>query len=75
VGEETTSVRFGCNGSIRVAARGEKLSGKAGAMLLREVDDKIGVTKQLGRSLLDPRNPLMVQYSVHLPEMTTPLDE
>lgn len=64
MGEETTSVRFGCNGSIRVAARGEKLSGNAGAMLLREVDDKIGVTKQLGRSLHDPRNPLMVQYTM-----------
>lgn len=64
VSEETTSVRFGCNGSIRVAARGEKLSGNAGAMLLREVDDQIGVTRQLGRRLHDPRNPLMVQYSM-----------
>jgi hypothetical protein len=64
VGEETTRVRFGFNGSIRVAARGEKLSGNAGAMLLREVDDRIGVTKQLGRRLHDPRNPLMVQYTM-----------
>lgn len=64
MGEDTTRIRFGCNGSIRVAARGEKLSGNAGAMLLREVDDKIGVTKQLGRSLHDPRNPLLVQYTM-----------
>lgn len=64
MGEETTRVRFGFNGSIRVAARGEKLSGNAGAMLLREVDDRIGVTKHLGRRLHDPRNPLMVQYTM-----------
>ncbi len=62
VGEETTSVRFGCNGSVRIAARGEKLSGNAGAMLLREVDDRIGVTRHVARRLRDPRNPLLVQY-------------
>jgi hypothetical protein len=32
---------------VRVAARGEQLSGNAGALLLREVDDAIGVTAQI----------------------------
>lgn len=62
--EETTGVRFGFNGSVRVAARGEQLSGNAGAMLLREVDDAIGVTKRISARLLDPRDPMLVQYSM-----------
>lgn len=60
--EESTQVRFACNGSLRIAARGEQMSGNAGAILLREVDDAIGVTKQLAAELHDPRNPLLVQY-------------
>jgi hypothetical protein len=64
VGEEATSVRFGCNGSVRLAARGEQMSGNAGAMLLREVDDTIGVTKQVARQLRGPRNPLLVSYTM-----------
>jgi hypothetical protein len=64
VGEEITGVRFGCNGSVRVAARGEQLSGNAGALLLREVDDAIGVTAQISARLQDPRDPALVQYSM-----------
>jgi hypothetical protein len=57
-------VRFECNGSVRVVARGNQLSGNAGAMLLREVDDAIGVTRELAADLDDPRNPMLVQYSL-----------
>lgn len=64
MGEETTAVRFGCNGSVRLAARGEQLTGNAGAMLLREVDDRLGVTRQLARELHDPRDPLLVKHSM-----------
>lgn len=64
MGEEISSVRFSFNGSVRLAARGEQLSGNGGAMLLREVDDTIGVTKGIAARLLDPRDPLMVQYSM-----------
>lgn len=62
MGEESTGVRFDFNGSVRVAARGEQLSGNAGAMLLRAVDDAVGVTKQLARDLHDPRLASCVQY-------------
>ena len=62
MGEESTGVRFDFNGSVRVAARGEQLSGNAGAMLLRAVDDAIGVTRQLAQDLHDPRDPTLVQY-------------
>lgn len=64
MGEENTDVRFGFNGSVRVAARGEQLSGNAGAMLLRAVDDSFGVTAQLARELDDPRDPALVQHPV-----------
>ena len=62
MGEDSTGVRFDFNGSVRVAARGEQLSGNAGAMLLRAVDDAVGVTKQLAQDLHDPRDPSLVQY-------------
>jgi len=67
VGEENTAVRFECNGSVRVVSRGERLSGNGGALLLREVDDAIGVTAQISARLLDPRDPSLVQYS--MPEL------
>jgi hypothetical protein len=49
---------------VRIAARGEQLSGNAGVMLLRTVDDAIGVTKQIARDLHDPRNPLLTRYGM-----------
>lgn len=61
MGEESTSVRFDFDGSVRVASRGEQLSRNAGAMLLRAVDDAVGVTKQLAHDLHDPRDPALVQ--------------
>ena len=57
-----TGVRFDFNGSIRVAARGEQLSGNAGALLLRAIDDAVGVTRQLAQDLHDPRDPSLVHY-------------
>ncbi|MGE3175266.1 MAG: IS1380 family transposase [Planctomycetota bacterium] len=64
MGEETTGVRFDFNGSVRVAARGEQLSGNAGAMLLRAVDDAVGVTRQVARDLHDPRSPELIRYGL-----------
>jgi hypothetical protein len=49
---------------VRVAARGHQLSGNGGAMLLREVDDAIGVSRQLAAQLHDPREPSAVRYSM-----------
>mgnify|MGYP001451800417 CR=1 FL=1 len=64
MGEESTGVRFDFNGSVRVAARGEQLSGNAGAMLLRAVDDAVGVTRQVARDLHDPRSPELIRYGL-----------
>lgn len=64
MGEESTDVRFDFNGSVRVAARGEQLSGNAGAMLLRAVDDAVGVTRQVAGDLHDPRSPELIRYGL-----------
>jgi hypothetical protein len=64
VSEETTAVRFDFNGSVRLAERGEKLGGNAGALLLRETDDRLGFTAWLARKLLDPRNPVLVVHDL-----------
>lgn len=62
--EETTAVRFDFNGSVRLAERGEKLSGNAGALLLRETDDRLGVTGWLAGKLFDPRNQVFVVHDL-----------
>ncbi len=43
------------NGSIRVEGRPEKLTCHAGLMLLRELDEKLNVTRDLATDLIDER--------------------
>jgi hypothetical protein len=45
------------NGSIRLEAREERLTAEAGALLLREVDERLGLSQWLGERLEDPRDP------------------
>ena len=45
------------NGSIRLEAREERLTAEAGALLLREVDERLGLSQWLGNRLKDPRDP------------------
>ena len=44
---------------------GGRLSSDAGGVLLREVDQRIGLTPRLGRCFVDYRNPLSVEHNVH----------
>lgn len=44
------------NGSIAVEARPERLTADAGALVLRELDERFGWTDFLARNLHDPRN-------------------
>jgi hypothetical protein len=67
VGEETTALRFGFNGSIRVATRGDRLTSNAGALLLRDLDDRLGVTQWLSEKLHDPRDAERVRHE--MPEL------
>lgn len=50
------------NRSITVEARPERLTSDAGALVLREIDERIGLTDILARKLLDRRNQ---DYIVH----------
>lgn len=51
------------NGSIRVEARPERLSADGGALLLRELMDRLGYTTMFRRHLRDPRDPARVTHT------------
>jgi hypothetical protein len=50
------------NGSIKVEARPERLTADAGALILREMDERMGWTEFLSRNLHDPRNQLFITH-------------
>jgi hypothetical protein len=62
MGEDLTPVRTKFNGSLRVEARPERLTGEAGAMILREVIERLGMHRWLVERLHDPRDPEMVTH-------------
>lgn len=62
---ESTPIRFSFNGSLRVEGRGHHLSADAGALLLREVDERLlHLTAFLSERLTDERDPGLVTYSL-----------
>lgn len=62
VGEFGTVIRPTFNGAIRVEARQERLTGDAGAILLREVMDRIGLIDWLCDRMQDPRSPALITH-------------
>jgi hypothetical protein len=52
------------NGSIRLEAREERLTAEAGALLLREVDERLGLSQWLTERLKDPREPGRITHSL-----------
>lgn len=62
MGEEESLFRPEFNGSIRVEARAERLTSEAGAVLLREVLERLGITEWLAEKLVDSRNPELVTH-------------
>ncbi|MCP3997937.1 MAG: IS1380 family transposase [bacterium] len=54
--EKNKPLRTEFNGAIRVEGRPERLTGDAGAIILREVDQRLGVTQHLASVLHDPRS-------------------
>jgi hypothetical protein len=44
MGEDLALFRAGFNGSLRVEARPERLTSEAGAFILREVIERLGIT-------------------------------
>ena len=52
------------NRAIRVEARADQVTSDAGVVLLRELEEKLGITSWLSGRLVDPRDPSRVQHSL-----------
>jgi len=64
MGEILNEVALEFNGSVKVEAREERLTSEAGAVLLREVDERLGLTCWLGERLTDTRDEKRVVHSL-----------
>jgi Transposase DDE domain group 1 len=64
MGEILNDFSLEFNGSVRVEAREERLTGEAGAVLLREVDERLGLTRWLGKQLKDKRDERRITHSL-----------
>jgi hypothetical protein len=62
--EQGRDPRLSFNRSIRILGGDERLSSLAGVLLLRELDERLGVTSRLGRTLADPRQSGKVTWSL-----------
>jgi hypothetical protein len=62
MGEEHTLFRAEFNRSLQVEARSERLTTDVGAVLLREVLERLGMSRWLCGRLVDPRNPDLVTH-------------
>ena len=60
LGEQDRVLRPTFNGALRIEARRERLTSDAGAILLREIMERIGLIPWLVKRLHDPRSPTMV---------------
>ena len=64
MGEKQLLFTASFNRSLAVECRPERLSGDAGAILLREVLERSRIVEWLGDRLVDPRDPAQVTYSL-----------
>ena len=55
------------NSYLKVESRPERLSGEAGAVVSREVIERLGIVDWLTERLVDPRNPDLITHP--LPEL------
>jgi hypothetical protein len=62
MGEDLTPFWAEFNGSLRIEARAERLTSEAGAVILREVVERLGVVPWMVERLRDPRNPRLVTH-------------
>ena len=63
MGEADPTVgRLSFNPSIRVEGRPERLTADAGAVLLRELDERLGSTRRLTSALIDPRRQELITH-------------
>lgn len=64
MGETLPLFRPDFNHAVRIEARSERISSDAGALALREVDHRLGLSQWLSSRLADPRNPELVTHPV-----------
>lgn len=57
-----TLFRLDCNKSVRIEARPERLTSDAGAVLMRELSDRLGLVRLVRRHLTDPRDPSRTRH-------------
>ena len=62
MGEDLTLFAAEFNGSLRVESRAERLTAEAGAVVLREVIERLGVGRYLADRLHDPRDPDLITH-------------
>jgi len=62
MGEELALFSSEFNGSLRVESRAERLTAEAGAVILREVIERLGVGRFLADRLQDPRDPDLITH-------------
>ena len=55
------------NRAVKVEGRDERLSSDTGVLLQRELDERLGLTRELAAKLRDPRNPELITHP--LPEL------
>jgi hypothetical protein len=76
MGETVAPIRPTFNRSLRIEGRPERLTAEAGALLLREADERLGLTRDLAAKLQDPRRgavshtlPELLRTAVMLPAL------
>lgn len=62
MGEDLTPFWADFNGSLRIDSRSERLTTEAGAVILREVAERLGIVPWLVERLHDPRNPQLITH-------------
>ncbi len=62
--EDPTPFRVDFNGSLRIEGRPERLTSEAGAIVLREVMERMGIVGWLDERLVDPRKPEFITHSL-----------
>jgi hypothetical protein len=60
--EQGTLFSLDFNRSVRIEARPERLTADAGALLLRELTDRLGLPGLVARHLSDPRDPASTRH-------------
>ena len=55
MGENITPIQASFNNSVKIEGRPERLTAETGSLLLREADERLGLTRDLAAQLIDPR--------------------